>query len=378
MASTPAQPRTVLLAAGGTGGHIFPGLATAHALRTLDPDLRVEFVGTKDRMEATLVPDDGWHLHTVEAMALPKKTDPRILTVPFVIGRSITQVRQVITSRNVIAACGFGGYTSVALGLGAKVCQVPLVIHEQNAVPGITNRWLAKIATRVVGTYPETMTQLGVDPAGAIGNPVRRAFAQALEDQGAYDRDHACQTFGLDPRRAIILVFGGSQGAKTLNEGIIAASHHLDPARVQILHATGEKAYETISEAWHTQGNPDVHRVVVPFIAEMATALTLADGVVARSGASTLAELSVVGVPAILVPYPYATGDHQRANAQAFVDADAGILIDDHSLTGEVLATRIQTLIEPKTNAKMRQACTNLGRPRAALDLANMILEVAR
>lgn len=375
----PKTQPTVLIAAGGTGGHIFPGLATADALRRLNPDLTVEFVGTADRMEAKLVPEAGYTLHTVDAMALPRKTDPKILRLPFVLAKSVNDVRKLIKERNVIAACGFGGYTSVSLGLAAKATGVPLVLHEQNAVPGVTNKLLAPLATRVVGTFEATMQAMGKPLSGAIGNPVRTAFAEVLAQRDRFDRAAAIASFGLHPDRQTVVVFGGSQGAKAINDAIVAAAALLpNPEQVQILHATGEKSYDDYARRWADDAPAGLHAVVKPFIANMADALQIADLVVCRSGASTLAELTVLGLPAILVPYPYATGNHQHANAQAMTKADAAILIEDASLTGAGLADTINTVLDPDTNARMRAASASLGRPDAATDLANLLLEVAR
>lgn len=372
------QP-TVLIAAGGTGGHIFPGLATADALRRINPELSVEFVGTADRMEAKLVPEAGYTLHTVDAMALPRKTDPKILRLPFVLAKSVNDVRKLINDRQVIAACGFGGYTAVSLGLAAKATGVPLVLHEQNAVPGVTNKLLAPLATRVVGTFEATMTAMGKPLSGAIGNPVRTAFAEVLARREQFNRAETLADLGLYPDRRTVVVFGGSQGAKAINDAIVAAATMLpNPDHVQVLHATGEKTYADYAQQWADTAPAGLHTVVTPFIATMADALQIADLVVCRSGASTLAELTVLGLPAILVPYPYATGNHQHANAQAMTQANAAILIEDASLTGARLADTINTVLDPDTNARMRAASARLGRPSAATDLAHLILEVAR
>lgn len=370
---------TVLIAAGGTGGHIFPGIATADALRRINPAINVEFVGTADRMEAKLVPEAGYTLHTVDAMALPRKTDPKMLRLPFVLGKSVSDVRKLIKRRNVIAACGFGGYTSVSLGLAAKTTGVPLVLHEQNAVPGVTNRLLAPFATRVVGTFEATMTAMGKPLDGAIGNPVRTALAEVLAQRDDFNRAKVIADFGLYPDRKTVLVFGGSQGAKAINDAVVEAAKTVpDPASIQILHATGEKTYDDYVYQWAEAAPVGLHYVVKPFIANMADALQIADVAVCRSGASSLAELTVLGVPAILVPYPYATGNHQYANAHAMTAANAAILIEDASLTGTSLADTINTVLEPDTNAHMRTASASLGRPNAATDLANLLLEVAR
>ncbi|WP_336250005.1 undecaprenyldiphospho-muramoylpentapeptide beta-N-acetylglucosaminyltransferase [Stomatohabitans albus] len=370
---------TVLIAAGGTGGHIFPGLATADAIRALRPDIHIEFVGTKDRMEATLVPDAGYHLNTVDAMALPRKTDPRILRLPFVLGKSVHAVSQIMQRHHVIAACGFGGYTSVSLGLAARLHRIPLVIHEQNAVPGVTNKVLSPIATRVVGTFEATMDAMHKPRSGAIGNPVRTAFAEAITTTRMRDRGAIYARFGLTPDRKTIVVFGGSQGAKAINNAIIAAANNLtNPEQLQILHATGERTFDDIRRAWDLPAQGQIQVRVLPFIADMADALQIADVVVCRSGASTLAELTVMGLPAILVPYPHATGNHQFANAQAMTQAQAAILIEDTSLDGPRLADTIEQTLEPRTNARMRHASAKLGRPNAARDLAQILLEVSR
>ena len=218
---------TVLLAAGGTGGHVFPGLATAAALHDARPDLEIAFVGTADRLEARLVPEAGWPLHTVPAMALRK--DLSALKLPVVLGRAVSATRQLIRQSDVIAAVCFGGYTSVPLALAARTTGTPLVVHEQNAVPGRANKLASRAAAAVAVTFEQAADGFGSTRTVLTGNPVRpgllpdAAPGEDLVAVRARLRDEALSTFGLRPDRRTLLVFGGSQGARQINRALTGA-----------------------------------------------------------------------------------------------------------------------------------------------------------
>jgi UDP-N-acetylglucosamine--N-acetylmuramyl-(pentapeptide) pyrophosphoryl-undecaprenol N-acetylglucosamine transferase len=366
----------VLLAGGGTGGHIAPALATAEALRAERPDLTVEFVGTARGMEARMVPAEGWTLHTVEALPL-RRISPALLRVPFVLGRAALTVRALMRERGVVAACVFGGYTSGPLALAARLAGVPLVVHEQNAVPGLANRiasrWASAVALSVPGTgarfaHPERTT--------VTGNPVRAEIARA--DLAAL-RAEAVDAFGLDPARRTLLVVGGSQGADRLNDAVLAsAGRWPDPAGLQVLHVAGRGKHERVAAAWAETAAGALEVRCLPFVRRMDLAYALADVALCRSGASTVAELCVAGVPAVLVPYPHAAADEQTANARALADAGAAVLVRDADLDAAELVGRVAPLLaEPRRLETMAAAARALGRRDAAGALARLLLDVA-
>jgi UDP-N-acetylglucosamine--N-acetylmuramyl-(pentapeptide) pyrophosphoryl-undecaprenol N-acetylglucosamine transferase len=367
----------ILLTGGGTGGHISPALATAHAIRDLRPDVEVEFAGTADRLEAELVPADGWPFHPVEARPLRRALTPANLAVPFVIAKAALQVRRLIRERGVRAACVFGGYTSGPLAAGARLAGVPLVIHEQNAVPGLANkvaaRWAATVAVSVPGVadaFPHP------DRVVFTGNPVR---AELLEADLAALRGEAAAAFGLDPARPTLLVFGGSLGAQRINDAVLGAARRLgEGTGLQVLHAAGARDAERVAAAWDAADVGDVAVRCVPFIARMDHAYALADVVLCRSGASTTAELTACGLPSILVPYPHAAADEQTANARALTDAGAAVLVPDGELDADRLTAVLAPLLaDAGRRTAMAEAARTLGRPDAATAVARAVLAAA-
>lgn len=383
---------TVLLAAGGTGGHVFPGLATAAALRERRPDLAVEFVGTKDRLEARLVPEAGFTLHTVPAMAFSRRLSPQMLRLPVTLWRAVGQVRSLIRERDVVAAVGFGGYTSMPLALAARLSGVPLIIHEQNAVPGLANRLVARAAEAVAVSFEQAQRGFGRTPTILTGNPVRPDLlpTPAGEQTSAADalqalRPAAMARFGLDPSRRTLLVFGGSQGALAINNAITTATW-AQPGSLQVLHAAGGRTHDQTRAAWSAAGvDPDgnatedgVKVVCVEFIQSMDLAYAAADVVVCRAGASSIAELTALAIPAVLVPYPHATADHQTANARAVAAAWGATMIPDDQLTSAALVAAAEPLLTDRDgHARMREASAAFGRPDAALALADLVLRAA-
>lgn len=386
---------TVLVAAGGTGGHVFPGLATAAALRRMRPDLRVEFVGTKDRLESELVPQAGYTLHTVPAMAWSRTLDLDTLKLPWVVGQAVRQVKAVIDQRRVTAAVGFGGYTSVPLAVAAKLTATPLVIHEQNAVVGVANKAAGRVAQAVAVTFDQTSSDFGNTPTVVTGNPVRPDLiadhnggaGQGVRDARLAVRPSAYAALGLDPGRRTLLVFGGSQGARTINDALTASICAWDmPGSLQILHAAGRRTYAETRCAYQAAGvdldrdaDPAGLKVVcTEFLDRMDLAYAAADVVVCRAGASSIAELTALAIPALLVPYPFATADHQTANARAVADRGGAIAIADEDMSAEQLVCHVQPLLEDdEYYRRMRDASAAFGRPHAATELSQLILDVA-
>lgn len=369
----------IVLSGGGTGGHITPALATAQALKALRPDLDVEFVGTADRLEATLVPAAGWRLHTVRSRPLRRKVSLSNLAVPAVVLSSALTLRRLLRERGVLAAGAFGGYTAGPLAAAARLAGVPLVLHEQNAVPGLTNRIAARWARRVAISVPGVEHRFPhPDRVVFTGNPVRaevRGLASA--DREAL-RAEAAAAFGLRPDRRTLLVFGGSLGAERLNSAAVGAAASLAAlGDVQVLHAAGQRDAERVAAAWQAAvAAPPV--ACVPFIERMDLAYALADLVLCRSGASTIAELTACGLPSILVPYPYAAADEQTANAAALTQAGAAVLVPDAELTAErLLEVAGPLLTDSKACSEMGAAARALGRPDAASAVARLLLEAA-
>ncbi len=371
--------RTILLAGGGTAGHVFPALAVARELTARADDVEVVFVGVADRLEARLVPASGFELHTIAAVAIPRRPSPRLLQVPGALRAGVRACRTLITERRAVAAVTFGGYVSFPLDRAAFREQLPLVVHEQNSVPGLTNRVAARWADRVAVTFPGSAPRFRYQERCVVtGNPVR---SDVLELDRTARRAAALEAFGLDPERRTVLVFGGSQGARSINRAIVDAHERWGDRPVQVLHATGVVGYTAAARAWeearaaHPKG-PPVR--LVEFIDDMAGAYAAADVVVCRAGATSIAELTVLGLPSVLIPSPHATADHQRENAHALARTGGAAVIDDAELTGERLVdTLIPLLDDPGAYAAMALGARAFGRPDAAQAVARLVLELA-
>ena len=365
---------TVLIAGGGTGGHVFPALAVAGALRDAAPDLGVEFLGTSGGLEATLVPEAGYRLHTVDTLPLARRLSPSTLRVPLVLRRASRQAASVIRDRQACAAVVFGGYVSVPLALAARRTRLPLVVHEQNAVPGLANRLAGRWAAAVALTHPGT--GFGRGRTEVTGNPVRPGLDPAAVSAG---RDEAQEHFGLKPGHRTLLVFGGSQGARRINTALLeAVTRWREPGRLQILHATGRRDHADVSAGWEQRlaSVADAPLVrCVDFIDRMDLAYAAADAVLCRAGASTLAELTVLGLPAILVPYPHATADHQTANARGLAQAGAAVVVADAELDADRLVAAVEAvLLDDARRETMARAALAFARPDAARHVAQIVL----
>jgi len=372
---------TVLIAGGGTGGHVFPTLAVAHALRAARPDVGVEFVGTPRGLESRLVPAEGWPLHLVDVLGLQgPRLSSRTARVPVALARSTARVVRLIRERGVVAAAVFGGYVSLPLALAAWRTGIPYVVHEQNAIPGKANRLAARRAAAVAVTFPSSLPRLRGAQVVLTGNPVRPALAGV--DRAAL-RDEALAAFGLERGRRTLLVFGGSQGARRINQAIVGTvGRWRHPERLQILHAAGRGEYEATVAAWEgaaASGDGDVPLVnCLDFVERMDLAYAAADVVLCRAGASSIAELTVLGLPSVLVPYPHAADDHQTANAADLAATGATTVVADGDLDAAALVARAEPLLmDDARRSTMATAARAFGRPRAAARVALLVLAAA-
>lgn len=368
----------VLIAGGGTAGHVYPALAVAEALRALDPGIEPVFVGTAHRLEGRLVPAAGYRMHHIDALPLPRRAAWSLLRLPATIHAAVRACERIIDEERPLAAITFGGYVSFPLDRACARRGVPLVIHEQNSVPGITNRIAARWADRVAVTFPGSADRF---PGRVVvtGNPVR---PELLRLDREARREEALAHFRLHKRRATVLVFGGSQGARSLNRAVIDSYPHWPaPSRTQILHAAGPTLYREAAAAWERARALGTGPLVrcVDYIDDMALAYAAADVVVSRAGATTIAELTALGIPAVLVPYPHATRDHQRVNARALAQIGAALIIEDHELDGRRIAGAVGPLLsDEQARRRMAAVAAAFGRRDAAERLAQLVLEVAR
>jgi UDP-N-acetylglucosamine--N-acetylmuramyl-(pentapeptide) pyrophosphoryl-undecaprenol N-acetylglucosamine transferase len=368
----------ILLTGGGTAGHVIPALATAQVLRRIRPDLRVVFAGQPDSIEERLVLAADFEFEQVRAVSLPRRATLQLLRVPFRLYAAVRRSRALLRSQRVRVVVSFGGYVGLPLALAARR-RVPLILHEQNARPGVANRRTARASRYVAVTFPSSAERFAhPERCRFIGNPVQE---QLRTLDRAARRAAARTRVGLDPARPTVLVFGGSQGARSINRAVAQAGPTWQQRDVQLLQVTGTGGLYDAREAWRWSGidpdAPDAPVRLVPYFEDMSDAYAAADLVVCRAGATSIAELTVLGLPSVLVPYPHATADHQRHNAAALVAAGAAVVIDDDELDGQSLGSLVEQLLDdPVRTAGMGSAARAWARPDAAEGMAALILEV--
>ncbi len=374
MTEPSSRPLSIVLAGGGTGGHIEPMLALADALRrrpATDGALRITCLGTERGMETRLVPARGYDLRLIPPVPLPRKPTVDLLRVPGRVRRAVAETRALLDELAADVVVGFGGYVALPAYLAARRAGVPVVVHEQNALPGLANRIGARLAARVAVTTPGTPLHGGVH----VGMPLRTAISSL--DRGAM-RAEARTAFGLDADRPTLLVFGGSQGAATLNRAAVGAADALGAAGIQVLHARGPKNTDVeVPPRSATSPPTRAPYVVVDYLERMDLAYAAADLALCRSGAVTVAELSAVGLPAAFVPLPIGNGE-QRRNALPVVEAGGGLLVEDAELTPSWIAEHLVPLLtDADTLAGYARHAAAAGSPDADERLAEMVLDVA-
>lgn len=363
---------SVVLAGGGTAGHVEPAMAVADALTALDPHVRITALGTRRGLETRLVPERGYHLELITPVPLPRKPSGDLARLPPRVWRAVREARAVLDAVDADVVIGFGGYVAVPAylaargGLGRRR-RVPVLIHEANARAGLANRVGARSATRVLAAVPDC----GLPRAEVVGVPIR-ATLTAL-DRAAL-RPEARRHFGFADDARVLLVFGGSQGAVSLNRAVSGAAADLAAAGVSVLHAHGPK--NTLDLRQPGPGDPPY--VAVPYLDRMDLAYAAADLAICRSGAMTVAEVSAVGLPAIYVPLPIGNGE-QRLNALPVVNAGGGMVVADAALTPALVAREVAGLLtDPPRLAAMTAAAARVGHPDAARQVAQAALDIAR
>lgn len=357
---------SVVVAGGGSAGHIEPALALADAVRRLEPTARVTALGTERGLDTTLIPARGYPLELIPPVPLPRRPSADLLRLPGRVRGAIRRVREVLGQVDADVVVGFGGYVALPAYLGARG-RVPIVVHEANARAGLANKVGARFAARVLAAVPGS----GLRGAEVLGIPLRRAVTGL--DRGAL-RAQARERFGLPADGPVLLVFGGSQGARTLNTATAAALPGLLDRGISVLHAHGKGG----SPAPPAPGHVPPHYVALPYIDDMHLAYAAADAVLGRAGAMTVAEVSAVGLPAVYVPLPHGNGE-QALNAGPVVAAGGGVLVPDAELTGDrVLAELVPLLTDPARLAATGAAARASGHADADERLARIVLEVAR
>ncbi|MBF0507142.1 MAG: undecaprenyldiphospho-muramoylpentapeptide beta-N-acetylglucosaminyltransferase [Nitrospirae bacterium] len=356
----------LVIAGGGTGGHLFPGIAVAEEFRERPVSAEIIFAGTVHGIEARVIPREGYTLKFVRAEGLVGKSLFRQVRALFVFLLSIFDSFRILRSIRPSLVVGVGGYASVGMLLSARIKGIPTMILEQNSVPGFANKFLGKFVDAVAVTYQESINFFPGEKTFLTGNPVRKHML-------VRDEQTANALFALDKNLFTVFISGGSLGASSINRAMIEALNYLLDLRqnIQFLHQTGEKDCEKVTEAYRRLG---FKGTVVPFIYQMAEAYTVADMVISRAGATTLAEITAIGKPALLVPYPHAASNHQEYNARKLEDMGAAKIVMDNKLSGEVLADTIRDLYADEHGRReMQNASAVFGR----IDAAEKVVDIA-
>ena len=357
---------SVMLAGGGTAGHIEPALALADALRRADQRIIVTCLGTERGLETRLVPHRGYDLALIPAVPLPRSITPQLLSVPGRLADAIGAAAAALDQCGSEVLVGFGGYVATPAYLAARRRGIPIVVHEANSRPGLANRLGARLTKHVFTGQPGTK----LPHATCIGIPIRREIA-GLDRLALSDKARA--HFGLRPDLPVLLVTGGSQGARSLNQAVTAAAASIRAAAVQVLHIVGPRA-----DIDPVPSSPDAPYVTLTYIDRMDLAYAAADFALVRGGAMTCAELTAVGLPAVYVPLPHGNGE-QRLNAAPIEQAGGGLIVADADLTPAwIRDTLLPVLLDAELVAAMSEAAADMGRGDADRRLAAEVLQVMR
>lgn len=369
----------VILSGGGTGGHIYPAVTIAQALKKIDAKCEILFIGTTKGLEADIIPKEGFPLRTIEVRGLERKLSWRnMVTLAKTFG-SVWQSRQIIRQFQPDLVIGTGGYVCGPVLLAASLMKIPTLIQEQNVVAGITNRILSRFVDMVAVGYSDAAKAFsGKGKAKVIvtGNPIRPEIMTA-------QREKALQDLELDPGKLTLLVSGGSRGARTINQAMLKVHDHFyNSDRLQILHVTGQSEYNSIVGNLEQAGidlSQSGNIRIIPYLYSMPLALAVADMAIFRAGAIGLAELTARGIPAILIPYPYAAENHQEYNAKVLAREQAATVILDRELTSEKLIVQLEDWLEHAEKlTSMAEASRRLGRPEAAMSIAEQALALCK
>ena len=357
---------SILFAAGGTGGHLFPAIAIAEEIKSLRPTVHIIFVGTKNKIEADVAPKKGFAFATIWISGFHRRLTAENLLFPLKVIVSLVQSFFLMRKEKPGVVVGTGGYVCGPILYVASVLGIPTAVHESNSYPGVTTRLLASRVTKLFLTFDVTKRWLGnadAEKAEVTGTPTRASLGTVTQKEGRH-------FFSLDPEKKTLLVFGGSLGAASINSFIDRIGAELSKHDIQLIWQTGATDFERY------RSKKDNNRWIGKFIEKMEFGYAAADVVLCRSGATTLAELTRLGKPAILVPYPLAAANHQELNAQTMLDAGAALMVMDSELGVKGLRTITETLSDKNLLATMHLNSLRLGKPNAGKEIAERILSL--
>jgi UDP-N-acetylglucosamine--N-acetylmuramyl-(pentapeptide) pyrophosphoryl-undecaprenol N-acetylglucosamine transferase len=360
-----------MISGGGTGGHIYPALAIANAWMEKHPDTEILFVGAEGKMEMQKVPEAGYRIEGLKVAGLQRSLSLSNLSFPFKLLASLNKSKELLKTFKPNAVVGVGGYASGPLLYSAQGKGIPTMIQEQNSYAGLTNKILAKKAKKICVAYPGMEKFFPADKIQYTGNPVRKDILH-LEGK----KEKSFQHFGLEEGKKVLLVLGGSLGARTINQAVLADMEGLEKEGYQVLWQSGKFYFSEMSEKVKASGLKHIH--VREFIREMDLAYAAADVVVSRAGALSVSELSLVGKPVVFVPSPNVAEDHQTKNAMAFVNADAAVLLKDSEAVGKLKSTINQLMADNNKVRSLGENIQKLAKPKAAEEIVKVLESIIK
>lgn len=360
------RPYRLIISGGGTGGHVFPAIAIASAFKERYPDTEILFVGANGRMEMTRVPEAGYEIVGLWISGLQRRLTLSNLLFPIKLISSYFKARTLVSRFKPNVVIGTGGYASGPVMLAANWLHIPSLVQEQNSYAGLTNKRLAKKAKTICVAYPHMQKYFAKEKLVLTGNPVRRDLLNLNEK-----RSKAIEHFVFSAKERTLLIIGGSLGAKTINESVLAGLDKLIDSHVQVVWQTGKIYYDAIKLQ---TSNKDLRKVrIYDFIKQMDLAYAVSDVVISRSGALAISELCIAGRPAVLVPSPNVAEDHQTKNAMALVEEDAAIMVKDNEARKSLVDVAMKLLHDQQRMDELRKNISVLGKPNAAEEIVNEI-----
>ncbi|MDF7626957.1 undecaprenyldiphospho-muramoylpentapeptide beta-N-acetylglucosaminyltransferase [Lactobacillaceae bacterium L1_55_11] len=360
----------VILSGGGTGGHIYPALALADVIKGHQPDAQFLYVGSLRGVESNIVPPTGMPFDQLALQGFKRSLSLDNFKTVWLFLKAVHQAKKIIKAFKPDVVIGTGGYVSGAVVYAAQSLHIPTVIHEQNSVAGVTNRFLARKATKIGIAFPEARDQFPAGKTQLVGNP------RAQQVAGLHS-DFSWQTYGLSDQVPTLLIFGGSQGAPAINAAVLAALPEFNQRDYQLVVVTGPKRFDHFQEQLAENGiQPAANVKILPYINDMPAVLAKTSAIVARAGATSIAEITTLGIPSILVPSPYVTGDHQRKNARSLVEVGAALMILEPDFSGPaLLAAADKIMQDPKLRAEMAAKAEAISQPDAGDQLYKLVLD---
>jgi len=362
----------IIIGGGGTGGHIFPAISIADAIgHVLGDAVTFLFVGARGKIEMEKVPEAGYEIVGLPVAGFQRKITWKNITFFFKLFRSMQLSRKLVRTFDPHLAIGVGGYASGPIIKAAARRKVPVVLQEQNSYAGVTNRILAKSAEKICVAYKGMERYFPAEKIILTGNPVRRDLLLRTEE-----REASFRHFGLDPSRRVMLLIGGSGGARTLNESVMEHIEEIASSSAQLIWQSGKFYHEAARLSLQQSGAKNI--ILLPFISEMNRAFQVADLVISRAGAGTISELCMIGKPVILVPSPNVAEDHQTRNARSLTDENAGIMVHDRDARNELIGTALQLLYDTEKNAELSENIKKLALPDASERIAGIVINLLK